>query len=132
MVITIKLRGLYDVTISDADVVNPGDFIPRGEYNPHHVRPWLALDHGFPIGIVFASGAQDALDELADSGRLDRYKVPEGDLPRREEEDEEHGISYLGNAGEPYQIESMMLEELPTPAFSFCAMMAAMQEGARA
>lgn len=129
MTTTIKLRGLYDVTISDADVVNPSDFIPKGESNYHNVRPWLALDHGFPLGIVFAQCEQDALDTLADEGRLDRYKVAPEELGEYGEEEE--GITRLGGAGEPFDIEGMMLEALPTPAFSFCAMMAAMQEGAK-
>lgn len=122
MVVTVKVRGMYDVQISDADMVNPEAFIPRGEYNPHRVRPWLALDHGFPVGIVFADCEQDALDELADSGRLDRYQVAPEELGEYGEEEE--GITRLGGASEPFDIQTMMLEELPTPPFSFCAMLA--------
>ena len=48
-----------EITFSDSDVVNPGDFIPSREYNPHRVRPWLIHDHGYTVAIVFASCEQE-------------------------------------------------------------------------
>ena len=112
----------FDFIISDSDVCNPGDFIPWGEYNPHNVRPWLLHDHGFPVAIAFASCLQDALDIAADEGKLDRFLVGPEDLADYGENEE--GVSRLGNAGEPFAIESLGAMELPTPSFSFVALLA--------
>jgi hypothetical protein len=108
------------ITFSDADVVNPDDFIPAGEYNPHKVRPFLIQDHGFAVGVAFADCLQDALDELADSGKLDGFQVAEADLG--DYGPEEEGITRLGNASKPFDIESFEIIELPNPPFSFCAL----------
>ena len=35
------------IRFTDADVVNPEDFIPEGEYNPHKVHGFLLHDHGY-------------------------------------------------------------------------------------
>lgn len=113
----------YDFTFADCDIVNPSDFIPAGEYNPHNVRPFLIHDHGYPVAIAFASCLQDALDEAADSGKLDRFQVTEKDMADYGEEEE--GISRLGNASEPYDIQALDAIELPTPAFSFVALLEA-------
>ena len=88
MVATLKIDGIYDVTISDVDVVNPGEYIPQGEDNPYHIRPWVAFDHGFVLGVVFASCEQNALDELADNGRLDMFLVNGKELEEYGEEEE--------------------------------------------
>jgi len=114
-----------EITFTDNDLVNPDDFIPAGAYNPHRVRPWLLHDHGFVVAVVFADCLQDALDEAADHDRLDRYLVEDKDLA--DYGPDEEGISRLGNAGEPFDIESLGVEELPTPPFSFVALFNAMQ-----
>ena len=108
------------VRFTDADVLNPGEFIPAGEHNPHNVRPFLLHDHGFALAVVFAPCLQDALDEAADAGRLDRFQVREEDLP--DYGPEEEGIARLGNAGEPFDIEGLDFLELPNPPFSFVAL----------
>jgi hypothetical protein len=146
-----------EITFSDADVVNPGDFIPAGEYNPHIVRPFLMHDHGFTIAVVFASNLQDALDEAADNDKLDRYQIdlsdasvrddymsrdvpnsPDADVPDFVDSEggkwswqESREPAFLGNAGEPFDIEGLDAIELPNPAFSFCALFNAQQEGRR-
>jgi len=114
-----------EITFSDNDVVNPSDYIPAGEYNPHKVRPWLLHDHGFVVAVVFADCLQDALDAAVDAGRLDQFKITEDDLADYGEN--EDGISRLGNAGEPFDIEALGVEELPNPPFSFAALYNAMQ-----
>lgn len=135
-----------EIAFTDADVVNPDDFIPLGESNPHKVRPWLFHDHGFVIAVVFADCLQDALDIAADAGKLDRFQIdPKNPLDREDYLikdvptpgfypdipafiDEEGGKwfwkegyepTYLGNAGEPFDIESLGMEELPNVPFSF-------------
>lgn len=138
-----------EIKFTDDDVVNIDDWIPAGDYNPHNVRPFLFHDHGFVLCVVFADGEQDALDEAADSGKLDSFKI---DLESESEFEDyltpnwseadpgldedcpeitKNGIAYwwrngmvpgfLGNAGEPFDIESLQWEELPNPKRSFCA-----------
>src|SRR5262245_42436751 len=117
-----------EITFSEADVVNPDDFIPAEGYNPHKVRPWLLHDHGFVLAVVFADCLQDAIDIAVDAGKLDRYAVSEADLG--DYGPEEEGISRLGNAGEAFDIESLGALELPNPKFSFVALFNAhKQEG---
>jgi len=114
-----------EITFSDADVLNPEDYIPAGAYNTHRVRPWLLHDHGFVVAVVFADCLQDALDEAADNGKLDGFQVEENDLADYGQN--EDGISRLGNAGEPFDIEALDVVELPNPPFSFVALFEAMK-----
>jgi hypothetical protein len=107
---------VQEVAFTDDDVVNLSNWIPAGEYNPHNVRPFLFHDHGFCVAVVFAESLQDALDEAADAGKLDRYKIGDHNLADYEAEE---GISYLGNASEPFDIESLGTIELPNPHASF-------------
>jgi hypothetical protein len=102
-------------------VVNPEEFIPAGASNPHHVRPFLLHDHGFVLAVVFAACLQDALDEAADAGRLDRYQLGADELA--DYGPEEDAVARLGNAGEPFDIEGMDSIELPNPPFSFVALL---------
>lgn len=108
-----------EITFTDADIVNKDDFIPQGEYNPYKVKPFLLHDHGFAICVVFAEHLQDALDIAVDAGKLDCYAIGEADMGDYPDED---GISFLGNASEPFDIESLGAIELPNPGFSFCAL----------
>lgn len=114
-----------EITFSDNDVVNPDDFIAKGQYNPHRVRPWLLHDHGFPVAVVFADCLQDALDAAVDGGKLDAFQVNDDDLA--DYGPDEDGISRLGNAGEAFDIEALGVEELPIPPFSFVALFNALQ-----
>jgi hypothetical protein len=117
---TTQAATVQGVTFTDADVVNRDAYIPKGDYNPHNVRPWLLHDHGFTVAIVFASTLQDALDEAADAGKLDRFQVPEYDVKDYGEDGD--GLTYLGNASEPFDIESLGVLEMASPAFSFVAL----------
>ncbi len=116
------------ISFSDFDVVNPDNFIPAGEYNPHRVRPWLLHDHGFVVAVVFSDCLQDALDEAADAGRLDRFAVSETDM---KDYPDEEGLAFLGNACERFDIENLGAFELPNPAFSFVALFNALTKGER-
>ena len=117
-----------EIEFTDADVVNSDNWIPDGEYNPHNVRPWLLHDHGFVLAVVFADCEQDAIDEAVDEDKLDRYLIAEEDLSDYGDDTIE-GVSYLGNAGEPFDIESLGLIELPNPKRSFCAQFNLSQQG---
>lgn len=117
-----------EIKFSDTDVVNPE------EYDFGDGKVWLLHDHGFVVCVVFASNLQDALDEACNWNKLDRYMIeessntpgvqnqlPASDYPTLGTENED-GITRLGNASEPFDIESLEVLELPNPKFSFCAM----------
>jgi hypothetical protein len=112
-----------EIRFTDDDVVDADSWTAAGECNPHNVRPWLLHDHGFALAVVFADCLQDALDAAVDAGKLDRFLVtPDdmGDYP------DDEGLAFLGNASEPFDIESLGVEELPNPPRSFCAQFNAM------
>jgi hypothetical protein len=120
-----------EITFTDSDVVNLGDYIPAGEYNPHHVRPWLLHDHGFVLAVVFASHEGDAIDEAVDAGKLDRFQLDHNNPAHRsdygngkdgEAFDWNDSVSFHGNASEPFDLESLGLIELPNPPMSFCTL----------
>lgn len=138
-----------EIKFTDADVIK-GDFIPKGEYNPYKIHPFLFHDHGFVICVVFASNLQEALDEAVDNDKLDKYMIdltdkndrddylvkdvvtpgfdkdcPEWTDPETDDKywwREEMQPAFLGNASQPFDIESIGIEELPNPPFSFCAL----------
>ncbi len=143
------------IQFSDADVVEIGDWIPAGvgphpASNPHNVRPWLFHDSGFVLGVVFADNDGDALGILADSGKIDHFKVDVTDKHDRNDymttdpDEMEDGLdvncpeyvgeggvkfwwlrgrmpAFLGNASEPYDIDNVSVLELPNPPLSFAA-----------
>jgi len=110
----------FEFRFTDADVVNDCNFIPLGDYNPHKVVPWLLHDEGFTICVVFADCENDALDEAADEGKLDRYLLD--DAAAEEAEKKNIPVSFLGNYGKPYDVENLGIMQLPTPSFSFCSL----------
>jgi hypothetical protein len=119
-----------EIQFSDADVVNPDDFIPDGEYNPHNVRPFLVHDAGFPVGIVFASSLDEALDILADEGKLEAWELNPDDTYDNVTyglDTEEPTCAFLGNDGKPFDIEALNVVCLPNPPFSFVALFQASQ-----
>ena len=114
------------IKVSDTDVVNPDSFIPKGEYNPHNVRPWVLHDHGFVVAVVFADSLQDALDEAVDENKMDRYQIKQEDL---KDYPDDEGITYLGNASEPFDIDTLQYLELDNPpAATFVQLLALAKE----
>jgi len=112
----------FEFCFEDSDIVNPDDFIPGSEYNPHNVRLWLIHDHGFTVGCAFASSLGDALDELVDNDKLDSFQIDEVDY-------DDYGINtsnptcaFLGNACEPFDIDPLGFIELPSPRLSITAL----------
>lgn len=85
-----------------ADVLNPYDYIPPGDYNPCGMKAFAvgAGDVTDSASIVFASSLEDALDEAADHGRLEAARLHHH--PTTEEE-EEMGYIRLGNEGDLYE-----------------------------
>ena len=97
---------------TDDDVVEPENYIPDGEYNPRNIHGWLLHDHGFPVAVVFASNLQDALDAAVDADKMDRYLIANDE---RKDYPDDDGIVFLGNASEPFDIETLGYVELPNP-----------------
>lgn len=122
------------IKFSDKDVVNTDNFIPKGESNPHNVRPWLIHNEGFIVCIVFADCEQDAWDEAVDNHKLDAWLIEEAgntpgtkglpaeDYPTLGTEEEEDSITRLGNVGEPFDIETLSILQLPIPPYSWVSM----------
>lgn len=109
-----------EIQFSDSDVVNYDDWIPKGEFNPHNVRPFLLHDHGFVLAVVFADCLQDALDIATDAKKMERFKVEDADLEKMSDEQQER-LDYLGNFGVPHDTEGMGVVELPNPPRSWVA-----------
>ena len=108
------------IKFTDSDVVNLDDapWLTGCANN----RPWLMHEHGAAVAVVFAETFQDALDIVADKGRLDRFKVAPKDLDEYGTDEggiDGDGLDYLGNIGEPYDLENLSWSTLPTPRFSF-------------
>ena len=116
----------YDFTFDDSDVCNVDDWIPKNDgSNPHNVRPFLLHDHGFTVCVVFASNLQDALDTAVDENKMDRYLIGESERADYDYNPETgefgEGVTYLGNASEPFDIETLGVVEMPNPPRSFAA-----------
>lgn len=118
---------------SDEIVVELDDAIYPGDFNPHNVRPWFISDGLTALAIVFASSVDDAFDGAADANKLDAYQVPEDDVDSDDNGDEHdadgRSIARLGNAGEPFQIGDLSIEEMPMPKRSFAAEFAWWRKG---
>ena len=56
MTLTRKFEDRIDIDDSTYyfadDVVNPSEYIPNGEFNPHKIRPWLIGNEFGVLGIV--------------------------------------------------------------------------------
>jgi hypothetical protein len=117
-----------------ADIVNPDEAISyypekdkdgkeRPSFNPHNLHAFVLHDAGFTVCVVWASNLQDALDEAVDKGKLDRFQVSESELTDyvtgkdSEGFDEYSGISFLGNASEPFDIEPLDVVEMTNAEF---------------
>ena len=86
--------------IDDKDILLNDVVLPQ-EFNPHNVRLWI-IGHEFgAICAIWASCEQDAFDEMLDAGY-------EQFLVENPEEDQEY--SYLGNAGEPCNLDYAWIE----------------------
>jgi hypothetical protein len=134
-----------DTTYYFADqVVNPSDYIPTGQFNPHNKRPFLIGNEFGVLGIVYADHLQDALDEMVDADKLDSCLIAKDDYAgthniniayarackgncsdcgaspdRCFEAPCEHGdFARLGNAGEPFDLSYIWTRELPNKQYA--------------
>jgi hypothetical protein len=114
----------YEFSFTDDDVCNLDDAIYADDYNPHNKRLWLLHDHGFTICVVWANSLQDALDEAVDCNKMDRFLVTEEQTSDYDCKDIYNceSLTYLGNASEPFDIESLGYVEIAPPKFSLSAL----------
>lgn len=125
--VTVQLTGYgspSEAEIDDSMVVEPGDYIPRGDYNPHNVHPWVIGAEFGPFAVVFASDAGTALDIAADSGKMDFLMVSEEDLENDYPTDEDReDLLTAGSASEYFYQDYLWMGELENPPFSFVALL---------
>ena len=97
---------MNDNRIIDLDEKNilANNIIFPNEYNPHNVRLWIIGHELGAIVAVWAPHEQEAFDILIDENLGGAFLVDEEDL----EEDLEY--VYLGNAGEPCNLEHAWIE----------------------
>lgn len=139
---TIVKANNFEFSFTDADVIEIDDAI-QGQYGTA-LRMFLLHDSGFTLCVVCAESLQDALGIAADENKLDRYLI---DLDNEYErgdyltsnpdemasgfdidcpEYEKDGVQYwwkvepcfLGNASEPFDIDSLGYVEFPLPKLS--------------
>ena len=102
-------QGQSEIEI-DSDCVLANNVTFEGEYNPYKTRLWLIHNEYGYIAAVWADNEQDALDTAVDNGLLDSCLLSEEDLKDFDEDD----ICYLGNAGEPFDLQYIGMESLST------------------
>ena len=104
-------QGQSEIEI-DADCVLANDVTFDGEHNPYNTRLWLIHNEYGYIAAVWGNCAQDVLDTAVDADLLDSCMISEENLKDFSEDD----ISYLGNAGEPFDLQYIGMEEVKTMA----------------
>jgi len=115
----INVSEVSRVRFTDNDVINLDDWQAAGSAN---VKTFLFHDHGFVVAVAFADNEQDALDIVADSGKLEFLEVDDElmatDYPTSA--DQERLIA-LGNDCKLYDTEGLSIVQLPNVPLSFCA-----------
>jgi hypothetical protein len=108
---TVKTR-VGELQFNKSDVVNPDEYFANGDFNPHHVRPFLIHNEFGVLCVVYAQSEQDALDEAVDANRLDSCLVSAADYQEAEQEGHADEFANLGNAGEPFDLTYIGVIEL--------------------
>ena len=112
---------MNSIKFKATDVLNWDDAIGYrgGGYNPHRSRPWLLHDQGYVVCVVWASDLQDALDAAVDAHKMDRLHIDPADFGDYGETDDEQweNMTCLGNAGEPFDLETLGVIEIEPEAF---------------
>ena len=117
-----------EISYQDSDVINPDDYIPTGEFNPHNKRPFLIHNEFGTLCVVYADCDQDALDAAVDASKLDSCLVPESELVVNEHGEDVMGngdgavACRLGNAGEPFDLTYIGVIELPNAQYGVIAL----------
>ncbi len=78
-----------------------------------------------PLALVFARSAEDALDDAADTGKLDGYRVSDDSVRPDDTTIDGAQVTFLGNAGDPFALgDYVNIVHVPMPAFSLAALFA--------
>lgn len=110
-----------ELTLSDADIVNP-DGIEYADLNGRKGNSLFILhDKGDVVCAAWAYELSEAMDIASDSGMLDHYLIDELDYANYGIGTNAPGCSFLGDAGEPYDIRSLSHAKLASPTRSNCA-----------
>lgn len=150
----MNLTATYcEISFTDDDVVNPEEY---NQYNPHYkIRPFLIYEYGATLAVVFAHNEGEAFDIAVDEGKLDSFRIDPSNESDREDYMVKDAVTpgfdekcpeyvdkdgnkwwwkegrepdFLGNAGEPFDLDNVSIMELPNPPFSFVALFSAAQE----
>jgi hypothetical protein len=111
MLLTAEFAG---IKFTEADIVDIDNWEGTGNrYN----KAYLIHDHGYCLAVVFERNEQDALDSAVDAGKLDAFILS----AEQEAEYERDGIEpcYLGNASEPFDIDTIGIIELPNVPLTY-------------
>ena len=88
----------------EAERVLCNDVRLPGEHHPYNLRLWVIGNEFGALGAVWATCEQDALDELVDAG------LGDGLLVEPHDDDDRQELSYLGNAGEPADLDNAWMQ----------------------
>ena len=88
-----------DIELENERIVGNDITFPH-EFNPHNVRLWAIGNEFGPIGAVWADCEQNAFDALVDNDLADGLSTDE----------ENEDTTYLGNAGEPFDLTYAWIE----------------------
>jgi hypothetical protein len=103
-----KGRGwVLDGAIIDWKNVLANDVTFRWEYNPHNVSPWAIFNEYGLIAIAWGGYEGEALDEAVDADLLDSLMLDED-----ADKDEQEAATSLGNAGELFDLNNVMMVEV--------------------
>jgi len=118
-----------EISFCDTDVVNcseyGGNLNDDGGMNRYYsCHSFLIHNYGLTLAVVFAANEGDSLDIAVDAGKLDRFKVSDKDMADYgdTEEERDERLTYLGNASEAFDIESLDIIKLTNPPFSLVAL----------
>lgn len=122
-------RNNFDHSYSADCFVNPQSYdFHHSVWNGRDPQAYVILNAGYVAAIVFpeyhAYCEQDALDEAADSGKLDFLQINEKELAdylvgvdEATGDCEYEGIIHLGNASEPFDQENLDYFTVPVSLF---------------
>jgi hypothetical protein len=93
----------------DADKILCNDVVIPGEHARHDTHLWLCLHARGPLGAVWATSAEDALDELVDQDMAGEILVPE-DVLNRMTQDERLELAHHGTHDEEVDLRDVTVE----------------------
>lgn len=118
-----------DFQFSDKDICqNPGDMeFSDSKYHSlgEPYKYFFIHEYGFCVAMVCATNLQDALDIAVDNDKLDSFLIGEKDYKDYDVRGNNPTCTFLGNAGEPFDIDSLQVIELPIPKFSLAGIFTA-------